>query len=114
MIVVKEGDIVRYPMGWAPLEVRKVYKDNNDELYIYEYTNGYSEYHPGIETTNESGDVITANRWYIYRPGEGYQWDNSACLQMGFMLAKSDELHLLKDYDVTEDIRDIKISSILK
>jgi len=111
---IKEGDIIRYPLGFHSLEVRKVYKDENDELYIYEYLSGNMKGDNCVKTVDEEGRDISAYRRYIYRKTEGYSWNNSLCREMGFGLASDRELIFLRDYDIREHIRDSKIDELLK
>ncbi len=114
MTQIKEGDIIRYPLGFHSLEVRKVYKDENGELYIYEYLLGNMNGDHYVKTVDGEGRVISACRRHIYRKTEGYSWNNSLCREMGFGLASDKELHFLIDYDIREHIRDSKIDEILK
>lgn len=77
-IQVKEGDIVRYPIGWT-LAVRKVYKDIDDELYVRECINTDQEY-----------------KRFIYK--SNYKtWDSSLHKELGFGIANQKEIELLKD-----------------
>lgn len=80
LAAVKEGDIVRYPVGLFHLNVRRVYKDGNGDLYVRESINTPTEY-----------------LRYIYRSMDGYKWDTRLCKEMGFGLAKESELQLLED-----------------
>lgn len=80
LVAVKEGDIVRYPLGFSKLMVRRVYKDGNGDLYVRECINTPDEYFR-----------------YIYRSMDGYQWDTRLCKELGFGLAKGSELELLED-----------------
>ena len=43
---IVEGDIVRYPVGMFTLNVRKVYADENGDLYVRECINTKHEYIP--------------------------------------------------------------------
>jgi len=72
-IEVKEGDIVRFPVGFS-LALRKVRKDENGELYIRELMNTHLE-----------------SKRYIYRSIEGFKWDSSLCKEQGFRLANEKE-----------------------
>ena len=80
LAAVKEGDIVRYPLGLFHLNVRRVYKDGNGDLYVRECINTPNEY-----------------LRYIYRSMNGYKWDTRLCKEMGFGLAKESELQWLED-----------------
>ena len=77
---VKEGNIVRYPVGLFHLNVRRVYKDGNGDLYVRECINTKNEY-----------------LRYIYRSMDGYKWDTRLCRELGFGLAKESELEMLED-----------------
>lgn len=77
---IKEGDIVRYPVGLFHLNVRRVYKDANGDLYVRESINTPTEY-----------------LRYIYRSMDGYKWDTRLCKELGFDPAKESELELLED-----------------
>ena len=77
---IKENDIVRYPLGLFKLNVRRVYKDDNGELYVIE----------GINTTGEY-------KRYVNRSMHGYKWNTSLNLEMGFRLANSAEIQMLED-----------------
>ena len=76
---IKEGDIVRYPVGMFGLSVRKVYKDDKGDLYINQLVLG--ENYPR----------------YIYKTMDGYQWDTRLCKELGFGICKEHELQYLKD-----------------
>ena len=75
---VKEGDIVRYPVGFS-LAVKKVYADENGDLYIKQFAN--NKVYPR----------------YIYKTMDGYRWDTRLCIERGFGLANENELQYLED-----------------
>ena len=93
--VVKEGDIVCYPLGFS-LCVKKVYADEKGDLYVKQFVN----------------DKVYPR--YIYKKMDGYKWDTRLCIEMGFRLAKENELQYLEDYVDLSDIRDLKIEKILQ
>ena len=76
---VKRGDIVRYPIGWN-LSIKKVYEDSDGDLYVKESINTKDEY-----------------KRYLFKSMEGYNWDNTLCKELGFGMAKKDELQYLED-----------------
>lgn len=67
---VKEGDIVRYPVGFT-LAVKKVYADENGDLYVKQFVN--NKVYPR----------------YIYKTMDGYNYDTRLCKEMGFSLANT-------------------------
>jgi hypothetical protein len=69
LCAVKEGDIVRFPVGFS-LAVKRVYADENGDLYIKQFI--YGKIYPR----------------YIYKTMEGYKWDTRLSIEMGFGLAK--------------------------
>lgn len=75
---VKEGNIVRYPVGFS-LAVKKVYSDEKGDLYIKQFVN--NQVYPR----------------YIYKTMDGYKWDTRLCIEIGFGLAKENELLYLED-----------------
>lgn len=78
LCAVKEGDIVRFPVGFS-LSVKRVYADENGDLYIKQFV--YGKIYPR----------------YIYKTMEGYKWDTRLSIEMGFGLAKENELQYLED-----------------
>lgn len=76
---VKCGDIVRYPVGWN-LSVKKVYADENNDLYVRECINTKDEY-----------------KRYLFRIMDGYNWDTRLCKELGFGMASEEEIKYLED-----------------
>ena len=77
-IQIKEGDIVRYPIGWN-LSVKKVYKDCEDRLYVKECINTKDEYRRFVYESNYT------------------TWDSSLYKELGFGLATDEEIKYLED-----------------
>lgn len=76
---VECGDIVRYPIGWN-LSVKRVYADDNGDLYVRECINTKDEY-----------------KRYLFKSMDGYKWDTRLCKELGFGMASEDELQYLED-----------------
>lgn len=76
---VECGDIVRYPIGWN-LSVKRVYADDNGDLYVRECINTKDEY-----------------KRYLFKSMEDYKWDTRLCKELGFGMASEDELQYLED-----------------
>ena len=70
---------VRYLIGFK-LAVRKVYKDDNGDLYVKECINTREEY-----------------KRFLFKSMDGYKWDTRLYNEVGFGLAKQYELKYLED-----------------
>jgi len=79
LAIIKCGDFVRYLIGWT-LAVRKVYSDDNGDLYVKECIGTKYEY-----------------KRYLFISMKGYDWDTRLCKELGFDVANENELQYLKD-----------------
>lgn len=70
---MKEGDIVRYPIGFT-LVIKTLYADENGDLYVKQFI----------------GDKMYPH--YVFKTMEDYEWDTRLCKEPGFRLANSEEI----------------------
>lgn len=75
---IKEGDIVRYTIGWC-LSVKKVYKDCEDRLYVKECIGTKDEYRRFVYESNYT------------------TWNSALYKELGVRLANEEEIKYLED-----------------